>query len=52
MIARLDPRAPSGVMGVRKTMTEAMMITTLFTVFVTAWVTGATSFKARKATSL
>ena len=42
-IAIPDPREPRGVMGVLKTITEARMITTRFTVFVTACVTGATS---------
>lgn len=43
---------PSKVIGVRNTSTEARMITTRLTVFVTAWVTGATSESARNATSL
>ena len=36
MMARLEPRAPSGDIGFLKTMTEAMMMTTRLTVLVTA----------------
>ena len=52
MIVMPEPNAPSGVIVVLKTTIEARMMTTRFTVFVTAWVTGATSASARKATSL
>ena len=43
---------PVNVTGVLKNKILAKIITTLFTVLVTAWVTGATSFSAIKATSL
>merc|ERR1712113_379638 len=39
-MAMLLPAIPSGVTAVLKTMTEVMMITTLFIVFETAWETG------------
>lgn len=47
-----EPRAPRGESGFWKTMTEARMITTRLMVFPTACVTGATSLRAKKATSL
>lgn len=46
-IAMPDPTEPRKVMGVLKTITEARMMTTRFTVFVTACVTGATSLNIK-----
>ena len=51
-IATPEPIIPSGDTGVRKTTTEAKMMTTRLTVLVTACVTGATSLSAKNATSL
>ena len=51
-MAMADPVAPSVVIGVLKTMTDAKMITTRLMVLPTAWVTGATEFSAKNATSL
>ena len=47
-----EPMTPRVEMGVLNAMTEAMMITTRFTVLPMAWVTGLTRPRARKATSL
>ena len=46
-IAMPDPTEPRNVIGVLKTITEARMITTRLTVFVTACVTGATSLNIK-----
>ena len=47
-----EPMTPRRLIGVLKAMTDAMMITTRLIVLPTAWVTGLTRPRARKATSL
>ena len=51
-MAILEPIIDPVLMGVLKATTEATMITTRLIVFPTAWVTGLTFPRARKATSL
>ena len=51
-MAMEDPMTPRVEIGVLNAMTDAMMITTRLIVLPTAWVTGLTRPRARKATSL